>query len=53
MPEISRFLGIIIRMYIESGIQRHTPHFHVYHQDNVAVFSIDPVEMLEVDLPKR
>lgn len=26
MPEISRFFGIIIRMYIEAGGPRHTPH---------------------------
>jgi hypothetical protein len=28
MPELSRFFGIIIRMYLEAGMQHHTPHFH-------------------------
>jgi hypothetical protein len=28
MPEISRFFGIIIRMFVEAGGQHHMPHFH-------------------------
>jgi hypothetical protein len=28
MPEISRFFGIIIRMYVEVDAEHHTPHFH-------------------------
>lgn len=27
MPELSRFSGIIIRMYVEVGGQHHTPQF--------------------------
>jgi hypothetical protein len=53
MPELSRFFGIIIRMYMEAGIQHHTPHFHAYYQDSVAVYSIDPVELLSGELPQR
>lgn len=45
MPEISRFFGIIIRMYWEMNAPHHLPHFHAYYQDDVAVFSIDPVEL--------
>ncbi len=41
MPELSRFFGIIIRMYIEASSQHKTPHFHAYYQDEVAVFSVD------------
>lgn len=40
MPELSRFFGIIIRMYLEAGAQHNTPHFHAYYQDETAVFSI-------------
>ncbi len=41
MPELSRFFGIIIRMYLEAGGQHRTPHFHAYYQEKVAVFGID------------
>ena len=37
MPEVSRFFGIIIRMYIEAGGQHHMPHFHAYYQDDVGI----------------
>ena len=44
MPELSRFFGIIIRMYMEAGIQHNTPHFHAYYQGDVAVIGIDVTE---------
>jgi len=44
MPELSRFFGIIIRMYWEAAAPHHAPHFHAYYQDEVAVYSINPVE---------
>jgi hypothetical protein len=53
MPEISRFLGIIIRRYMEAGTQHHTPHFHAYPEDEVAVFGLDPIEVLAGTLPRR
>lgn len=53
MPELSRFFGIIIRMYVEFDAPHHTPHFHAYYQNEVAVYSIEPVEMLSGTLPKR
>ena len=53
MPELSRFFGIIIRMYMEAGIQHHTAHFHAYHQEHEAVFSISPVDLIGGSLPLR
>jgi len=53
MPELSRFFGIIIRMYMEVGVPHHTPHFHAYYQDDVAVFSLDPVDLIAGSLPRR
>ncbi len=53
MPELSRFFGIIIRMYMEAGTQHNTPHFHVHYQENVAVFGINPIEMITGSLPRR
>lgn len=53
MPEISRFFGIIIRMYAEPAVPHHRPHFHAYYQNQVAVYSIDPIEILSGALPRR
>lgn len=53
MPELSRFFGIIIRMYMEVGGPHHLPHFHAYYQDDVAVFSLEPVEVIAGSLPRR
>ena len=43
MPEISRFFGIIIRMFAEAGAPHHVAHFHAYWRDHVAVIGIDPL----------
>ncbi len=53
MPELSRFYGIIIRMYMEVGVPHNTPHFHAYYQNEVAVFGIDPVELIAGYLSRR
>ena len=51
MPELSRFFGIIIRMFVEAGAQHSRPHFHAYYQEYAAVFDINTVESLGGDLP--
>ena len=53
MPELSRFFGIIIRMFAEVGAPHHSPHFHAYYQDDVGIFSIDPVELVAGSLKQR
>ena len=53
MPELSRFFGIIIRMYLEAGGPHHAPHFHAYYGSAVAVYEIGPVELLAGGLPRR
>ena len=53
MPEISRFFGIIIRMFVEAGGPHHTPHFHAYCQDQVGIYSIERIERLAGSLPRR
>ncbi len=53
MPELSRFFGLIIRMYAEAGGQHHRPPFHAYHQDEVAVYGIDEIEVIAGSLPRR
>jgi len=53
MPEISRFFGIIIRMFTETGVQHHAPHLHAYYQDYQATYRIDTGELLAGFLPRR
>jgi hypothetical protein len=53
MPELSRFFGIIIRMYMEVGLQHQLPHFHAYYQNEAAVFGLDPIELLAGSLSRR
>jgi hypothetical protein len=53
MPEISRFFGIIIRMFVEPLAQHHRPHFHAYCQDHVAIIAIDRVELIGGSMPNR
>ncbi len=53
MPELSRFFGIIIRMFVELSERHHRPHFHAYYQEQVAVVSITPVEVISGSLPQR
>ncbi len=38
MPEISRFFGIIIRMFYD---EHNPPHFHVEYSGHKAVFDFD------------
>jgi hypothetical protein len=53
MPEIARFFGIVIRMYVEAGAAHHRPHFHAYYQDAAAVYAVEPVTPLGGLLPQR
>ncbi len=53
MPELSRFYGIIVRMYAEPGAPHHQPHFHAYYQNAIAIFSIDPMALIGGALPQR
>lgn len=53
MPEITRFFGIIIRMFFEAGEPHHSPHFHAYYQKEVAVYRIEEIELVGGNLPRR
>jgi hypothetical protein len=53
MPELSRFHGIIVRMFLEAGGPHHLSHFHAYYGDAVAVYQISPVELIAGSLPRR
>ena len=53
MPELSRFHGIIIRMFSEPAAGHHEAHFHAFYQEHAAVFTILPVLMIAGYLPQR
>ena len=52
VPELARFFGIVIRMFMEVGAPHHRPHFHAVYQDAKAVFALDPIECIAGDLPQ-
>jgi chromosomal replication initiation ATPase DnaA len=53
MPEIARFFGIIIRMYVEAGGQHQRPHFHAYYQESIGVYAVDDIQQIAGSLPTR
>jgi len=50
MPEISRFFGIVIRMYFDD---HHPPHFHAFYGGEEAQIGIDPISLLNGSLSSR
>ncbi|MBE2216932.1 MAG: DUF4160 domain-containing protein [Ignavibacteria bacterium] len=50
MPEISRFLGIIIKMFYN---EHAPPHFHAEYNDHKAEILIETLEIKEGKLPRR
>jgi hypothetical protein len=50
MPEISRFYGIIIRMYFDDHAP---PHFHAFYAEHEAVIGIESLAVLKGELPGR
>lgn len=50
MPEISRFLGIVIAMYYQ---EHQPPHFHAKYGNQTCVFSIADLKLIEGSLPNR
>ena len=52
MPVISRFRGIILRMYLRQK-EHNPPHIHAQYGDSVGLFSLENGEMFEGDLDKK
>lgn len=50
MPEISRFLGIVIYIYYND---HNPPHFHAEYGKHKATFSIQDLTLMEGKLPPR
>ena len=50
MPEISRFFGIVIKMFFGDHVP---PHFHAEYGDDEAVFDIRNLTVIKGSLPPR
>ncbi len=50
MPEISRFLGIIITMFFGD---HNPPHFHVRYNQHRAMISIEDLAIIRGSLPPK
>ena len=50
MPEICRFLGIIIYMYFN---EHNPPHFHAVYNEHRASIAIETLGIVEGKLPSR
>ena len=52
MPELSRFMGIIIKLLYKDNSQHNKPHIHVYFGEYEASIGIDG-ELLAGSLPVK
>lgn len=52
MPVISRFFGIVVTMYQETG-RHERPHFHARYAEFKASIAIDPPVVMAGTLPRR
>lgn len=50
MPEVTRFYGIIIKLFFGDPPP---PHFHAVYGLFVGLFNIETLEMIEGDMPVR
>ncbi|MBI1937390.1 MAG: DUF4160 domain-containing protein [Ignavibacteriales bacterium] len=50
MPEISRFYGIVVKMFFR---EHNPPHFHVSYGDETAQISISDAKIINGTVPDR
>ena len=50
MPELSRFYGIVVRMFFND---HNPPHFHAYYGSDEALFAIETLSVIAGRLPPR
>ena len=50
MPEVSRFFGIVIRMYYDEHMP---PHFHALYAGHEVEVAIDPIAVHQGSLSQR
>lgn len=52
MPELSRFMGIVIKMLFKDTVQHNKPHIHAYYGEYEASIGIDG-ELLAGSIPVK
>ncbi len=52
MPVISRFHGIVIKMYLRRK-EHNPPHIHAIYGEYIGMFSLSDGEMFEGDIPSK
>jgi hypothetical protein len=52
MPVISRFFGMIIKMYFRQS-EHNPPHVHAIYGEYIGLMDIQTLEMFEGDLPPK
>lgn len=52
MPVISRFYGMIIKMYFQQK-EHNPPHFHVVYGEYMGEIEIETLCLMEGDLPQK
>ena len=52
MPELSRFYGIVVKIYL-IGREHNPPHIHFIYGDHMASYDIQTLSMMEGDLPPK
>jgi hypothetical protein len=52
MPELSRFYGIVIKMYFAQS-EHDPPHIHAIYNDRMGAVDIHNGHMIEGDLPAK
>jgi len=50
MPEISRFYGMVIKMYFDDHLP---PHFHAEYGEHQALVNLDTLAVIAGTLPPR
>jgi hypothetical protein len=51
MPEIARFYGIVVKIFLTR--EHNPPHFHAVYGEFNGSFDINTLEMIEGDLPNN
>jgi len=51
MPEITRFYGIVVKIFFNR--EHNPPHFHAVYGEHNGIIDIRTLEMIEGDLPNK
>ena len=52
MPEISRFYGLVIKMFFKRK-EHEPPHIHALYGEYIGIFELSSLQMIEGDLPSK